>query len=136
MSLVLPRAKFAIFVISLQNFDKYLDFKHKQDRNWILLGKLLTVNLCFVCVAADVLNVPPVSSLPPPVAPVRTAGGKALLENLYLPPLPPGVKLNSFASVHSSLHIMIATEDLKAGSERYLACDVRINNTATLLTYL
>ena len=127
----------SIFVIFLQNFDKSLDFKHKQDRNWILLGKLLTVNLCFVCVAAEVLIAPPVPNLPPPVAPVRTAGGKALLENLYLPPLPPGVKpLNGFGSLHSSLHVMIATEDLKAGSERYLACGVRINNTATLLTYL
>lgn len=69
--------------------------------------------------AAEVLIAPPVPNLPPPVAPVRTAGGKALLENLYLPPLPSGVKpLNGFGSLHSSLHVMIATEDLKAGSER------------------
>lgn len=50
-----------------------------------------------------VLMVPPVAVLPPPVSPVRTTAGKALFENLYIPPLPPGVKpLNSFASLQAS----------------------------------
>jgi len=69
--------------------------------------------------AADVLMVPPVLTLPPPVSPVRTAGGKALFENLYIPPLPPGVKpLNSFGSVHSSMHNITATEDSRATNGR------------------
>ena len=92
-----------------------------QDKNWFLLGKLLIFNPCFVCVGADTMMVPPVLTLPPPVAPVRTAGGKALFENLYIPPLPPGVKpLNSFASVHSSMHNITAIEDSSAASGRYV----------------
>lgn len=67
------------------------------------------------------MMVPPVLTLPPPVAPVRTAGGKALFENLYIPPLPSGVKpLNSFASVHSSMHNITAIEDSSAASGRYV----------------
>ena len=66
---------------------------------------------CFVCVATDIVMVPPVLSLPPPVSPVRTASGKALLENLYIPPLAPGVKpLNGFASVQSSMNNITVTE--------------------------
>ena len=77
--------------------------------------------------------VPPVLSLPPPVSPVRTAGGKALFENLYIPPLPPGVKpLNSFASVQSSMQEITATEDSKAANAKYVACCVRVNNFVTL----
>lgn len=104
-----------------------------QDKNWVLLGKLLTLNLCFVCVAADTMMVPPVATLPPPVSPVRTAGGKALFENLYIPPLPPGVKpVNSFLSVHSSMHNITPTEDLRAANGRCVECCVRVNNSVTL----
>jgi len=68
----------------------------------------------------DVLTVPPVQSLPPPVLPVRTAGGKALFENLYLPPLPPGVKpFNSFTSLQSSMHDMTSTKDSGATNSRW-----------------
>ena len=60
-----------------------------------------------------------VSSLPPPVSPVRTTGGKALFENLYLPPLPLGVKpLNSFASLNSSLQDITAPLDSRAANSR------------------
>ena len=38
-SLVLPRAKFAIFVCKLSI--NLSDFKHMRDKNWVLLGKLL-----------------------------------------------------------------------------------------------
>ena len=71
--------------------------------------KVFILFVClFVCLfshSADpgVLMVPPVAVLPPPVSPVRTTAGKALFENLYIPPLPPGVKpLNSFASLQAS----------------------------------
>ena len=78
--------------------------------------------------------VPPVLTLPPPVSPVRTAGGTALFENLYIPPLPPGVKpLNSFGSVHSSMHNITATEDSRTANGRCVACYVRENNSVTLL---
>ena len=47
--------------------------------------------------------VPPAAVLPPPVSPVRTTAGKALLENLYIPLLPSGVKpVNSFVSLQTS----------------------------------
>lgn len=63
--------------------------------------------------------VPPVLSLPPPVSPVRTTAGKALFENLYIPPLPPGVKpLNSFASIQNSMQDMAAAADSKPGNVR------------------
>ena len=105
-----------------------------QDKNWVLLGKLLIFNLCFVLVATDALMVPPVLTLPPPASPVRTAGGKGLFENLYIPPLPPGVKpLNSFASVHSSIHNVTASEDSRAANGRYVVRCVRVNNFVTLL---
>ena len=103
-----------------------------QGKSWFLLGKLLIFYLCFVCVAADTMMVPPVLTLPPPVAPVRTADGKALFENLYIPPLPPGVKpRNSFGSIHSSLHNITATEDSKALNGRCVAFCVRVNNSVT-----
>ena len=71
--------------------------------------------------ADALLMVPPVSSLPPPVSPVRTAGGKALFENLYLPPLPPGVKpLNSFASLQSSTQDIISTAESRAENSRFV----------------
>lgn len=51
----------------------------------------------------SVLMVPPAAVLPPPVSPVRTTAGKALLENLYIPLLPSGVKpVNSFVSLQTS----------------------------------
>ena len=77
--------------------------------------------IMFIAMAADVLMVPPVLSLPPPVAPVRTTAGKALFENLYIPPLPPGVKpLNSFASIQSSMHDVAAATDSKTGNARFV----------------
>ena len=67
------------------------------------------MSVMFCSPSADILMVPPVLSLPPTVTPVRTTAGKALFENLYIPPLPPGVKpLNSFASLQS-MHDMTAT---------------------------
>lgn len=70
--------------------------------------------------APDVTSVvPPVHCLPRPVSPVRTAAGKALFENLYLPPLPPGVKpLNSFVSLQSSGHDLTLNADSRAANSR------------------
>ena len=66
-----------------------------------------------------------VSSLPPPVSPVRTTGGKALFENLYLPALPPGLKpMNSFATLHSSSHEITAPSDSRPANSRFVK-DVR-----------
>ena len=113
------------------------------DKNTCALGDgQCIICMCFFCVytiifniniffshTADVLVVPPVLSLPPPVAHVRTSGGKALFENLYIPPLPPGVKpLNSFASLQSS------TQDIQADSRvtnaKYVAyCFLRPGQT-------
>lgn len=71
---------------------------------------------------ADPLMVAAVSSLPPPVSPVRTTGGKALFENLYLPALPPGLKpLNSFASLHSSSPEITAPSDSRPANSRWKA---------------
>ena len=71
--------------------------------------------------------VPPVLTLPPPVSPVRTADGKALFENLYIPALAPGVKpLNSFVSVHSSMHNINANEESRATNGRYVVCCVSV----------
>ena len=61
--------------------------------------------------------VPNALSLPPVVSHVRTAAGKALFENLYLPPLPPGVKpLNSFGSLHD----ITFNTDPGAANSRYV----------------
>lgn len=61
--------------------------------------------------------VPNALSLPPLVSPVRTAAGKALFENLYIPPLPPGVKpLNSFGSLHD----ITFNADSGAANSRYV----------------
>ncbi|XP_068700491.1 MORN repeat-containing protein 1-like [Montipora foliosa] len=52
---------------------------------------------------ADLVADPPAATLPPPVPPVRTEAGKALFENLYIPPLPPGVRpWNSFVCPQGS----------------------------------
>ena len=78
-----------------------------------------------VLTTADPLTVAAVSSLPPPVSPVRTTGGKALFENLYLPALPPGLKpLNSFASLHSSSPEITAPSDSRPANSRFVK-DVR-----------
>lgn len=54
---------------------------------------------------ADLLTDPPTAILPPVVSPVRTKAGKALFENVLIPPLPPGVRIwNSFAAIQESLH--------------------------------
>ena len=66
-----------------------------------------------------------VAILPPPVSPVRTTGGKALFENLYLPALPPGLKpMNSFATLHSSSHEITAPSDSRPANSRFVK-DVR-----------
>lgn len=82
----------------------------------------ILLKVWFVFTAPDVTSVvPPVHCLPRPVSTVRTAAGKALFENLYLPPLPPGVKpLNSFVSLQSSGHDLTLNADSRGANSRYV----------------
>ena len=101
-----------------------LDFFLSLCFTYIFLVLHKTVHVLFLT-TADPLMVAAVSSLPPPVSPVRTTGGKALFENLFLPALPPGLKpLNSFASLHSSSPEITAPSDSRPANSRFVK-DVR-----------
>ena len=101
-----------------------LDFFLSLCFTYIFVALHKTVHVLFLT-TADPLMVAAVSSLPPPVSPVRTTGGKALFENLYLPALPPGLKpLNSFASLHSSSPEITAPSDSRPANSRFVK-DVR-----------
>ena len=68
---------------------------------------------------ADLVTDPPTAILPPVVSAVRTEAGKALFENVLLPPLPPGVRIwSSFAAIQESLdELAVAAESLGLGSK-------------------
>ena len=101
-----------------------LDFFPSVCFTYIFVALHKTVHV-LVLITADPQMVAAVSSLPPPVSPVRTTGGKALFENLYLPALPPGLKpLNSFASLHSSSPEITAPSDSRPANSRFVK-DVR-----------
>lgn len=69
---------------------------------------------------ADLLTDPPTAILPPVVSPVRTKAGKALFENVLIPPLPPGVRIwNSFAAIQESLHELAKNAETRGLTSKF-----------------
>ncbi|XP_015748166.1 PREDICTED: uncharacterized protein LOC107327953 [Acropora digitifera] len=69
---------------------------------------------------ADLLTDPPTVILPPVVSPVRTKAGKAMFENVLIPPLPPGVRIwNSFAAIQESLHELAKNAETRGLTSKF-----------------